>query len=68
MTGPLSLISRIIDYEDGHLDHEETVLLFQDLVDTGLAWTLQGHYGRTAHRLITAGVITPPTTPNPTPK
>jgi len=53
-------ISRIIDYENGELSLEETVKLFQDLVDTGLAWQLQGHYGRAAKQLIDAGVVSAP--------
>ena len=49
----------IIDYENGDLDEEETCVLFQKLVDNGMAWTLQGHYGRTASAMIAAGVIQP---------
>jgi hypothetical protein len=55
-----SLTDRIIRYESEEIDQEEMVALFQDLVDSGLAWSLQGHYGRTAMRLIEAGIITPP--------
>jgi hypothetical protein len=48
----------IIRFENGELGREETVELFQYLVDTGLAWSLQGSYGRTAARLIEDGIIT----------
>ena len=42
-------------------DSEEQVLeAWQYLVDTGLAWQLQGWFGRTAHHLIQEGFITVP--------
>lgn len=47
--------SAIIVYESGEL--EEVIDLFQNLVNTGLAWQLQGSYGRTATELIKAGLI-----------
>ena len=50
-------IDELIRYEAGELDEEELIDLFQRLVDSGLVWTLQGHYGRTAKQLIEAGVI-----------
>ena len=34
---------------------EEFVEAFQHLIDTGLAWQLQGYFGRTARDLIEAG-------------
>jgi hypothetical protein len=56
----MSIIDQIIDYESGDLGVEETVELFQALIDNGMAWTLQGHYGRTAVQLIEDGYCTPP--------
>lgn len=47
----------IIAYECGELDQEQTIELFQHLVNTGMAWQLQGSYGRTAAALIEAGEI-----------
>lgn len=50
---------RIIDYEAGELSNEDTVTMFQELIDNGIVWRLQGHYGRTARALILAGYCTP---------
>jgi hypothetical protein len=52
-------VNKIIAYENGEMDEEEMVDLFQGLVDSGMAWRLQGHYGRTAAALIDAGLVTP---------
>jgi len=51
-------IDDIIAYENGLLDEDEMLDFFQRLVDSGLAWELQGHYGRTAMALLEAGLIT----------
>jgi hypothetical protein len=48
-------IDLIIKYEQGELGEEETIQFFQELINSGMAWKLQGHYGRTAHALIEAG-------------
>lgn len=45
-------------YENGEMCGDELLVFFQDLVDTGLAWQLQGHYGRTAAALLEQGLIT----------
>ena len=52
---PLSIL--ISDYEEGNISKEKMLDLFQRLVDNGLVWTLQGHYGRMAAGLIQAGLI-----------
>ena len=54
------LLDQIMDYEAGEMDETEMVIFFQDLIDTGMAWELQGSYGRTAHALINAGDCTLP--------
>lgn len=53
-------LAKIVAYESGDLDEDEVIDLFQYLIDSGLAWTLQGHYGRTAVGLIEAGLCKPP--------
>ena len=53
-------ITQLIAFENGALNDEEIFELFQNLVDTGQAWELQGAYGRTAIALINAGYITDP--------
>ena len=54
------IMGGILAFEDGSLDREGTIELFQHLVDSGLAWQLQGHYGRSAQDLIDAGEVTRP--------
>jgi hypothetical protein len=54
---PFAAIS-IVEGLDGEEQDEDVVLeAWQYLVDSGLAWQLQGWYGRTATQLIAAGLI-----------
>ena len=39
---------------------DEIVSFFQELIDSGLCWTLQGHYGRMAKNLIEDGLCNEP--------
>ena len=51
----MNLTEQLMAYEEGELDEKGIIKLFQDLIDNGMAWRLQGHYGRTASALISAG-------------
>ncbi len=53
-------VDNIIAYEQGELDEEDTITLFQSLINSGLAWQLQGSYGRTAMALVDAGLCEMP--------
>jgi len=57
MTEDYDLVDNIISYEHGDLDSAGTLKLFSFLIETGLAWQLQGMYGRAAERLIKDGII-----------
>lgn len=54
---PFDLVGAVIDFENGDMSEDDIIDLFQYLVDTGLAWKLQGSYGRMAAQLIENEVI-----------
>ena len=53
----MNLADKIIDYENGNLTHVQVVSLFQELVNSGMAWELRGSYRRTAMDLLKSGLI-----------
>jgi hypothetical protein len=53
----MNLMERVIAYETERHDLEWIVQFFADLIATGLAWQLQGHYGREAKAYIDNGLI-----------
>ena len=53
----VDIVDLIIAYEGGDLDDNGMIKLFADLVKSGQAWSLQGHYGRVATSLIEGGYI-----------
>lgn len=55
----MDIVNSIIEFEEGGMSSEEQVKFFQELIDTGLCWELQGSYGRYATALIDAGYCTP---------
>jgi hypothetical protein len=50
------LVGKIMEYESGMLPKAEAIELFQRLIDNGMAWQLQGAYGRTATMLLKKGL------------
>ncbi len=55
MSGPDYLA--VMAYEQGELDLPGVVSLFSALVASGMAWQLQGSYGRMARALIEDGYL-----------
>lgn len=55
-----NLLDKMMAWEDDSLNESDTIELFQHLIDTGQAWTLQGAYGRMAAYLIDTGHCTKP--------
>jgi hypothetical protein len=54
------LVDKIMAYEDGQMTEAQEIAFFQELVNTGIAWQLQGAYGRQAMRLIERGLVKRP--------
>jgi hypothetical protein len=51
------IIGLMISFEQGETTTDETLELFSHLIKTGMAYSLQGFYGRYAQNLIEAGYI-----------
>lgn len=49
-------VDKIMAYEQGEMNRDEIIEFFQELIDSGMCWELQGHYGREATALIEAGL------------
>ncbi len=50
------IVDKIMAWEGGEMDQEDEVEFFQELINSGLAWQLQGCYGRNAQALIDLGL------------
>lgn len=55
------MIDKILKFEAGEMTEDQVVAFFQELVNTGMAWRMQGYYGRLARELINQGLVTAPT-------
>jgi hypothetical protein len=51
------VVDKIIAFESGEMTAPEMVYFFSELIKSGMAYTLQGSYGRTANRLIEIGIL-----------
>ena len=54
------MLDKIIAFEEGRLSDKETIDLFQEMVNSGLVWELQGGYGRVAMDMIDKGEVKVP--------
>lgn len=50
-------VKDIVKWEETGMNSQEEAKFFQNLVNSGQVWRLQGSYGRRAMELIEAGVI-----------
>jgi uncharacterized protein YjhX (UPF0386 family) len=50
------LVTQIVKFEDGRLSSQETIELFQTLIDTKTVAHLQGGYQRIAQQLVDEGL------------
>ena len=50
------IVDKIIAFEEGLLSEQETIDFFQEMIDDGMVWRLQGSYGRMAQALIDVGL------------
>ena len=56
----MDTVSQIMAYESGEMEQAEMIAFFQFLLDSGMIYSLQGSYQRTAQQLIEAGLIEQP--------
>ena len=52
----MNLVDKIIAWENGEMSDKDEIKFFQELINSGQAWTLQGAYGRMARDLIELGL------------
>lgn len=56
----MDLSDRLNAWIDGSLDEAEIIQLFQEIVDTGAAWNMDGYVGSTIRTLVEAGLLVVP--------
>jgi hypothetical protein len=56
-------VDNLASWEAGELGEAETIILFRDMVNSGLVWRLGDECAYEAKRLIEAGLVTFPSKP-----
>ena len=57
MHNAMDIVDAVMIADGGmEADEKTTIKAWQTLIDSGMAWKLQGSYGRTADRLIEKGI------------
>ena len=52
------IVNKIMDFESGEMTKsEEVIVFFQELGDSGMIFSLQGHYHRVFNQLADAGLV-----------
>ena len=51
------MLERIEEYQNGKLSFEKTVMLFQQLVDTGMLWRVNENILKDVYELIERGYV-----------
>ncbi len=49
-------VNKLIQFAAGLMSEQEIIDFFQELINDGTVWRLQGSYGRTSQHLIDAGL------------
>jgi len=53
----MDVVGKIMALESGEMEASEVVDFVAELIKSGLAWSLQGSYGRMASGMINAGYV-----------
>jgi hypothetical protein len=53
----MNLVDKMMAWESDEMSETEAIAFFQELVNTGIVWMLQGSYGRQAMRFLEAGLV-----------
>jgi hypothetical protein len=58
-TAQHDIVSDLKAYENGEMEYEDVITLFQNLLDTGTIYHLQGSYGHQMQRFLNSGEVRP---------